>query len=117
MIGPRAGTRVWLAAGVTDMRCGIDSLAFKVQAALTEDPYAGHVFAVRGRRGDLIKLLWSDGDGMCLLTKRLERGRFVWPQAEAEAGSVSLSAAQLSMLLEGIDWRHPERTWQPRLAM
>ena len=56
----------------------------------------------------------SDGDGMCLLTKRLERGRFVWPQADT--GSVALSAAQLSMLLEGIDWRRPERTWQPRAA-
>ena len=114
MIGPRAGTRVWLAAGITDMRCGIDGLAVKVQTVLSEDPYAGHVFAFRGRRGDLVKLLWSDGDGMCLLTKRLERGRFVWPQADT--GSVALSAAQLSMLLEGIDWRRPERTWQPRAA-
>jgi transposase len=60
MIGPRYGTRVWLAAGVTDMRCGIDSLAAKVQTALASDPYAGHVFAFRGRRGDLVKLLWSD---------------------------------------------------------
>lgn len=108
MIGPHAGTRVWLAAGVTDMRCGIDSLAAKVHTVLAEDPYAGHVFAFRGRRGDLVKLLWNDGDGMCLLAKRLERGRFVWPQADS--GSVSLSVAQLSMLLEGIDWRRPERT-------
>lgn len=77
MIGPRAETRVWLAAGATDMRYGIDSLAAKVQMALSEDPFCGHVFAFRGRRGDLVKLLWSDGDGMCLLTKRLERGRFV----------------------------------------
>lgn len=114
MIGPHAGTRVWLAAGVTDMRCGIDSLAAKVHTVLAEDPYAGHVFAFRGRRGDLVKLLWNDGDGMCLLAKRLERGRFVWPQADS--GSVSLSVAQLSMLLEGIDWRRPERTWQPRTA-
>ena len=115
MIGPRAGTRVWLAAGITDMRCGIDSLATKVQMALTEDPFCGHVFAFRGRRGDLVKLLWSDGNGMCLLTKRLERGRFIWPQAET--GSVSLSTAHLSRLLEGIDWRHPDRTWQPRMAV
>ena len=98
MMGPRAGTRVWLAAGVTDMRCGIDSLAAKVQMMLTQDPFSGHVFAFRGRRGDLVKLLWSDADGMCMLTKRLERGRFIWPQADS--GSVSLSAAQLSMLLE-----------------
>jgi transposase len=101
MIGPHAGTRVWLAAGVTDMRCGIDSLAAKVQTVLAEDPYAGHVFAFRGRRGDLVKLLWN-------------AGRFVWPQADS--GSVSLSVAQLSMLLEGIDWRRPDRTWQPRTA-
>lgn len=114
MIGLPAGTRIWLAAGVTDMRCGFDTLAAKVQTALAADPYCGHVFVFRGRRGDLVKVLWSDGDGMCLLAKRLERGRFVWPQAEA--GSVSLSAAQLSMLLEGIDWRRPERTWQPQRA-
>lgn len=115
MIGPRAGTRVWLAAGVTDMRCGIDSLAARVQTTLKADPFSGHVFAFRGRRGDLVKLLWSDSDGMCLLTKRLERGRFVWPQADS--GSVWLSAAQLSMLLEGIDWRQPQRTWQPSMAV
>ncbi|HDS1530745.1 TPA: IS66 family insertion sequence element accessory protein TnpB [Stenotrophomonas maltophilia] len=114
MIGARAGTRVWLAAGVTDMRCGMDSLAAKVQTVLAEDAFSGHVFVFRGRRGDLVKLLWSDGDGMCLLAKRLERGRFVWPQAQS--GAISLSAAQLSMLLEGIDWRRPERTWQPRAA-
>ena len=114
MIGPRAGTRVWLAAGVTDMRCGMDSLAAKVQTVLAEDAFSGHVFVFRGRRGDLVKLLWSDGDGMCLLAKRLERGRFIWPQAQS--GAISLSAAQLSMLLEGIDWRRPECTWQPRAA-
>ena len=64
--------------------------------------------------GDLVKLLWWDGDGLCLFAKRLERGRFVWPRAEA--GVVMLSRAQLSMLLEGIDWRMPQRTWRPELA-
>ena len=112
MIGPR--TCVWLAAGVTEMRCGMDSLPAKVQTALTEYPYSGHVFLLRGRRGDLAKLLWSDGDGVCLLAKRLQRGRFIWPQAES--GSILLSGAQLTMLLEGINWRRPERTWQPRVA-
>ena len=115
MIPLPTGVRVWLARGHTDMRKGFDGLAAMVQTALAANPFCGHVFAFRGRRGDLVKLLWSDGDGMCMLTKRLERGRFVWPQAES--GSVSLSAAQLSMLLEGIDWRHPERTWQPRMAV
>ena len=79
-----------------------------------QDPFSGHVFCFRGRRGDLVKLLWWDGDGLCLFAKRLERGRFVWPRAEE--GVVVLSRAQLSMLLEGIDWRMPRRTWRPELA-
>jgi transposase len=115
MIGLPAGTRVWLAAGVTDMRKGFDGLAALVQTQLHEDPFAGHVFVFRGRRGDRVKLLWWSGDGLCLFAKRLERGRFVWPQAAS--GAVSLTAAQLSMLLEGIDWRRPARTWQPAMAV
>ena len=101
-------TRIWLAAGVTDMRKGFTGLSALVQHALASSPFCGHIFVFRGRRGDLLKLLWWDGTGLCLMAKRLERGRFVWPQAQS--GSVSLSAAQLSMLLEGIDWRHPVRT-------
>ena len=114
MIGLPAGTRIWLVAGMTDMRRGMDGLAAMVQSALAENPFSGHVFIFRGRRGDLVKLLWWSGDGLCLFAKRLERGRFVWPQATE--GSVHLSGAQLSMLLEGIDWRHPVRTWQPEQA-
>jgi transposase len=115
MIGLPSGTRIWIAAGITDMRCGFQGLAAKVETALAEDPFSGHVFVFRGRRGDVIKLLWSTGDGLCLLSKRLEQGRFVWPQATN--GSVCLSQAQLSMLLEGIDWRRPERTWQPKSVL
>ncbi len=115
MIGLPAGTRIWIAAGITDMRCGFQGLAAKVETALAEDPFSGHVFVFRGRRGDIIKLLWSSGDGLCLLCKRLERGRFIWPQATE--GAICLSQAQLSMLLEGIDWRRPERTWQPRSVL
>lgn len=92
----------------------MDGLAALVQTALSENPFSGHVFVFRGRRGDLVKLLWFDGDGVCLFAKRLERGHFVWPQATSS--SVALSAAQLSMLLEGIDWRRPTRTWTPELA-
>jgi transposase len=114
MIGLPAGTQIWLVAGVTDMRRGFDGLAAIVQAKLASNPYGGHVFVFRGRRGDRIKVLWWDGDGLCLLCKRLERGHFVWPQAES--GSVHLSAAQLSMLLEGIDWRRPQRTAVPQAA-
>jgi len=111
MIGLPSGTRIWLAAGMTDMRRGFDGLATIAQEKLGADPFGGHVFVFRGRRGDLVKLLWWDGDGLCLFAKRLERGRFIWPQATE--GSVHLSTAQLSMLLEGIDWRRPERTWTP----
>lgn len=114
MIGLPAGTRIWLAAGVTDMRKSFDGLAALVQGRLAENPFSGHVFVFRGRAGDRVKLLWWDGSGLCLLVKRLERGRFVWPQASS--GTVHLSAAQLSMLLEGIDWRAPVRTYAPSLA-
>ena len=114
MIGLPANTRVWIVAGHTDMRKGFDGLAATVQATLRANPFCGHVFVFRGRRGDIVKVLWFDGQGLLLLAKRLERGRFVWPQADS--GSVCLSAAQLSMLLEGIDWRTPQRTWQPERA-
>ena len=114
MIGIGSGARVWLAAGVTDMRKGMDGLAALVQMALAENPFSGQIFVFRGKRGDLVKLLWFDGEGGCLFAKRLERGRFVWPQAES--GRVYLTSAQLSMLLEGIDWRSPRRTSTPQLA-
>jgi transposase len=114
MIGLPPGTRIWIAAGLTDMRKGFDGLAALIQEALAEDPFSGHVFVFRGRRGDLVKLLWWDGDGLCLLAKRLEKGRFVWPQASS--GTVALTGAQLSMLLEGIDWRRPIRTGRPEMA-
>jgi transposase len=115
MIALPAGSRVWLAAGVTDLRKGFDGLAAIVQMQLAEDPFSGHLFVFRGRAGDRVKVLWWDGYGPCLFAKRLERGRFVWPQATT--GTVALSAAQLSMLLEGIDWRRPARTFDPQLAV
>ena len=111
MIPTPSGTRVWLAAGVTDMRKGFAELA---EATLRQNPFTGHLFVFRGRRGDLVKVIWWDGQGACLFVKRLERGRFVWPQATE--GKVSLTPAQLAMLLEGIDWRMPQRTWQPEAA-
>jgi len=113
MLGPPPGTRIWLAAGVTDMRKGFDGLASQVQTALDQDPFIGHLFVFRGRRGDRLKILWWDGDGLCLFAKRIERGKFVWPRAEQ--GCVCLTPAQLSMLIEGIDWRLPKRT-APTLA-
>jgi transposase len=114
VIAPPSGVRVWLANGHTDMRRGMNGLALQVQQALQCDPHAGDLYVFRGRRGDLLKILWHDGLGMSLYAKRLERGRFVWPQAKE--GVVSLSPAMLSMLLEGIDWRHPQQTWRPQSA-
>jgi len=100
-----------LAAGVTDMRRGFNSLASLAESVLEQDPYSGHLLVFRGSRGDLIKVIWWDGQGACLFSKRLERGRFVWPSARG--GKLLVSTAQLAMLLEGIDWRAPQRTWRP----
>lgn len=103
MIPVPSNARVWLAAGVTDMRRGFNTLAAQAEKVLELDPYSGHLFVFRGRRGDLLKIIWWDQQGACLFSKRLEKGRFVWPAAKD--GKVNVTAAQLSMLLEGIDWR------------
>jgi transposase len=108
------GVRVYVACGVTDMRKGFDGLAALVQTALALDPYSGALFLFRGRRGDLLKALLWDGQGLVLYAKRLERGRFVWPQSKS--GTVTLTNAQLSMLIEGIDWRMPAWTARPEVA-
>ena len=114
MIPVLSGVRVWLATGVTDMRRGVNTLALQVQEGLGRDPHGGDFFVFRGRRGDFLKILWHDGVGVSLYTKRLERGRFPWPSTVG--GAVSVSAAQLGYLLEGIDWRNPGRTWRPLRA-
>lgn len=114
MIPVPSGVRVWLAVGHTDMRRGMNTLALQVQESMRRDPHAGDLFVFRGRRGNLLKILWYDGIGMSLYAKRLEHGRFIWPSPAT--GSVSISAAQLGYLLEGIDWRHPRLTWRPRNA-
>ena len=111
MIGLPSGTRVYIACGTTDMRRGFDGLAAQVETALKHDPYGGAIFIFRGRRGDMIKALHWDGQGLVLYAKRLENGRFIWPQAVD--GTLTLTAAQLSMLVEGIDWRRPVWTARP----
>ena len=111
MIPMRSGVRVWIAAGHTDMRRGMNGLALQVQQGLKRDPHDGDLFVFRGRRGDLIKILWHDGLGMSLYAKRLERGRFIWPSPAD--GVVAITAAQLGYMLEGIDWRHPLHSWRP----
>ena len=107
-------TQVWLAVGVTDMRKGFAALAAQAEQTTQQNPFNGHLFVFRGRQGDLIKIIWWDGQGACLFSKRLEKGRFVWPAAKE--GKIALTPAQLAMLLEGIDWRLPLRTWRPLTA-
>jgi len=117
---PMAGViEVELPSGVR-LRLGldVDSTALRrVLAALQLDAYGGALFVFRGRRGDLIKALHWDGQGLCLYAKRLElpKARFVWPQTGS--GTVSLTGAQISMLLEGIDWRMPAWTVRPEVAV
>src|ERR1700739_3010794 len=112
MIAIASGGEVWRATGHTDMRQGFDGLAVLVQEVLKRDPHKGHLFVFRGRRGGLIKVLWHDGQGLCLYAKRLERGRFIWPSAAD--GVVTITSAQLGYLLEGIEWRLAQPTWRPQ---
>jgi len=96
------------------MRRGMRGLALQVQQSLKGDPHAGDLWLFRGRKGDLVKILWYDGIGMSLYAKRLERGRFIWPSVVD--GAVTISSAQLGYMLEGIDWRNPQHTWRPSAA-
>ena len=114
MISVPSSVRVWLAVGRTDMRRGMNGLALQVQEALGRDPHAGDLFVFRGKRADMLKVIWHDGVGMSLYAKRLEKGHFIWPTPTD--GVVSISAAQLSYMLDGIDWRNPRHTFRPERA-
>ena len=111
MIPVPMGVKVWLATGHTDMRKGFASLALQVQEVLKHDPLGGHIFCFRGRRGDLIKVIWHDCQAANLYVRRLERGRFLWPSPAD--GIVTITPAQMGYLLSGIDWRNPQETWRP----
>ena len=113
MIELRPSTRIWIAAGSTDLRRGFQGLSMLVEAVLEQAPYAGHVFVFRGKRGDLIKLLWFDGDGLCLFQKRARPLRMA---PSHKWNGVAHTCTALSMLLEGIDWRQRQRTWGPQSA-
>ena len=117
MITLPTGTRIWIIAGVTDMRCGFNGLASKVQNTLKDDPFSGHIFVFRGRsRANLIKIVYWDGTGFCLFTKRIEQGVFLWPPSIEPGETLSLTSAQLSLLIDGVDWRAPEQRWRPAIA-
>ena len=112
MIAVPQGMKVWLAAKPVDMRKGFDGLSMLAQDTLKQDPFSGHLFVFRGKRGDLVKVLYWDGQGFCLYYKVLEQGRFLWP-SPADGTALRLTSAQLAMLWEGIDWRRPAWTAPP----
>ncbi len=117
MMPPAPGTHVWLSCRPTDMRKGFDGLAAQVAEVLRDDPFSGHLFVFRGKRGDYVKVLYWDGSGLCLFAKRLERGRFVWPPVIEER--LRLTPSQLALLIEGMDWRRTvpvEMEYRPALA-
>ena len=104
--------QVWLAAGVTDMRKGFASLAAQSEQTMQANPFTGHMFVFRGRQGDLIKIIWWDGQGACLFSKRLEKGRFRWPEAAGGEAKIILSREELTLLLGGIDLAQTrQRAW------
>jgi transposase len=113
MIVPPTGIRVLVATKPVDFRRGMDGLAAYVQQNMQADPFSGVVYVFRAKRADRVKLLFWDGTGVCLLAKRLEGSRFHWPAIED--GVMRLSPAQLSALLEGLDWSrvHMRRVARP----
>ena len=113
MIAAPAGVRVLVATKPVDFRRGADSLAALVREQLRHDPFSGTIYCFRSKRADRVKLVFWDGTGLCLFSKRLENGKFLWPRIED--GVMRLSAGQLGALLEGCDWKrmHAPRTPRP----
>ena len=116
MIMPPTGVRVLIAIKPVDFRKGMDGLAAYVQEAFKADPFSGVIYVFRAKRADRVKLLFWDQTGLCLLSKRLEDGKFRWPKVQD--GVMRLSPAQLSALLEGLDWSrvHMRRAARPTAA-
>ena len=111
-----AGVKVHLALGYTDMRKAWTGSRCWSRNVLKKDPFSGHLFAFRGKKASVLKILFWDGNGLCLFTKRIDQGGFVWPVMAGYDGSITLTPAQLAMLIEGIDWRAPERVWKPAIC-
>jgi transposase len=101
--------RIWLGTAPVDLRRSFDGLAEQVRQHLHNDPLSGHIFVFRNKRGDRVKLLYWDEDGYVIVYKRLEVGVFRWPAAAEGHASVTLRAAELAMLLDGIDWSKAQR--------
>jgi len=116
MLNVPGQVKIFLCLAPTDLRKSFDSLAALVQEVLHEDPLSGHLFVFRSKRGNRLKLLYWDTDGFALWYKRLEEGRFGFPPAAEGVTSLVISAADLAMLLEGVEWssvRRRERYRRP----
>jgi transposase len=103
VIGLSGAVRVLVATRPIDFRKGAEGLTALVRDVMGADPFDGAVYVFRAKRADRVKLVFWDGTGVCLFAKRLEDGRFQWPKIEN--GVMRLSTAQLSALIEGLDWR------------
>jgi transposase len=104
--------KIYLCTGHTDMRNGINGLSILASALLTDQSLNSAVFVFRGKSADKIKILWWDGQGFCLFYKCFDSGKFIWPKADEKA-SLGITKGQLSMLVEGIDWRNPQWSKAP----
>ncbi|MBZ5585458.1 MAG: IS66 family insertion sequence element accessory protein TnpB [Acidobacteriia bacterium] len=103
MFGVGPATRIYLAAGATDMRKGFEGLYGLVRDRLQLEPLSGHIFIFSNAQRNRLKLLFWDGSGLWVCAKRLEKGRFRWPAAERGQNQVVLSAEELALLIGGID--------------
>ena len=115
MINFEPNITIYLACGQTDMRKGVNSLSLLANSLISQHANSGALFVFRGRSADKIKILWWDGQGFCLYYKCLDKGKFTWPKS-SEKNSLSITKAQLSMLIEGIDWRAPKWSNRPIYA-
>lgn len=106
-------TKIYLCTSCADMRKGINGLSILAESLLSEQFASGAMFVFRGKQADRVKILWWDGQGFCLFYKCLDKGRFIWPQSVAKS-TAAITKAQLSMLIEGIDWRNPRWSNPPK---
>jgi len=115
MLGLASGVKIYLCIGSTDMRKGINGLSLLAESKLSKTACSGAMFVFKGKQSDKIKILWWDGQGFCLYYKCMNSGKFAWPKSSI-TGSLGITGGQLSMLLEGIDWRNPVWSDPPQYA-
>ena len=115
MLSPGSDTKIYLCIGYTDMRKGANGLSLLAESILAGQFSSGAMFVFRGKSADKIKILWWDGQGFCLFYKCLDSGKFTWLKNDGN-GSIGITRGQLSMLMEGIDWRNPRWSKAPEYA-